>query len=192
MSENDKKLNCDSSDCDNESCNRRKAAKGYWKLTALIILFAVVLFLRANVFVIVTVVGDSMANSFSQGDVLIVNRLKAAEVARYDVVVAKAADMNVIKRVVGLPGETVHIVDGEVFIDGVKLQEEYAGFTERTGVAGEPYVLGANEYFLMGDNRSGSGDSRDFGAVKRDDISGIAALRVLPIWNFQIIEKDGP
>lgn len=175
-----------------DECNRRKAMNGYKNLAALVILFVVVLFFRANVFDVVTVVGDSMANSFSQGDVLVINKLNTVEISRYDVVVAKAAEIKVIKRVIGMPGETVQIVNGVVLIDGKELQKEYAVLTERAGIAGDPYVLGVDEYFLLGDNRSGSCDSRDFGAVKRNNISGVAALRVLPISDFQIIGMEGP
>lgn len=126
---------------------------------------------RIYVLDVVAVAGDSMKDSFLNGDVLLV-RPQASGIERYDVVVAKVEGQRIIKRVIALPGESIQIVGGEVLVDGEKLAGEYAFFTERSGLANEPFILGDDEYFLMGDNRSGSFDSRDFGPVKGDELSG--------------------
>ena len=86
-----------------------------------------------------------------------------------------------IKRVIGLPGETISIVDGDVFVDGIALEGEYAFITADGGVASTPYTLGDDEYFLMGDNRSGSADSRMYGAFDDDSIKGVVTYRLFPL-----------
>lgn len=158
--------------------NKRDAIKGYKKLAVLGIVLFAVLFLRSNVVGFVTVVGDSMSAAYSQGDFLVVKKFHIAEIERFDVVTAEVERLDVVKRVIGLPGETVWIADGKVFIDGSELHGRHGIYTERAGVASEPYVLGEDEYFLMGDNRSGSYDSRDFGAVKLGEISGVVVYRL--------------
>lgn len=81
------------------------------------------------------------------------------------------------KRVVGLPGETVQIKDGRVYIDGVRLIEDNDfDFIDDAGLAGEPFILESNEYFVLGDNRNSSEDSRNgnIGAVLKDTMVGKA------------------
>ena len=78
-----------------------------------------------------------------------------------------------IKRIIGLPGETVEIDGEDIYIDGEVLEEDY-GKTDITfpGIAEDPVVLGDDEYFVLGDNRGISKDSRSFGAVKKENIGG--------------------
>ena len=88
-----------------------------------------------------------------------------------------------IKRVIGLPGETVQIIDGYVYINGEKLDESYGSDVMNTaGIAQDPIVLGPDEYFVLGDNRNNSEDSRyaAVGNIKRSDITGRAWLRIWP------------
>lgn len=85
-----------------------------------------------------------------------------------------------VKRVIGLPGETIKIKWGEVFIDGVPLQESYIQEKDDRTIA--PFLVPDNAYFVMGDNRDGSSDSRDWGAVPLENIVGSAWLRYWP-WN---------
>lgn len=90
-----------------------------------------------------------------------------------------------IKRIIGLPGETVEIRDGEIYINGENLKEDYGSTpTDYAGIAEEPVVLGEDEYFVLGDNRAGSKDSRDIGPVKRENIDGKAVLRIYPFSKF--------
>lgn len=125
--------------------------------------------------------GDSMSPAMKNGDVVLVNRLiyNARKPGRGDVIAFKPnGNENAhysIKRIVGLPGETVQIEDGKVYIDGEELTEDiFVSDIESAGIAEEPIELGEDEYFVLGDNHTGSDDSRmaDVGNVKREDIYG--------------------
>lgn len=125
--------------------------------------------------------GDSMRPALQNGDIVLVNRLvyNASKPKRGDVIAFKPnGNENAhysIKRVVGLPGETVQIKDGTIYIDGEEHVENiYAFEIESPGIAEEPVKLGEGEYFVMGDNHTSSDDSRmaDVGNVKREDIYG--------------------
>lgn len=165
--------------------DKRDAVKGYQKLTALVFLFAALLLFRINVFDVVTVAGHSMDDYLLEGDVLIIRKFDMEEIDRYDIVVAKTGKQKVIKRVIGLPWDTVQIADGVVLINGEVVDEEFNFFTDYEGLSKEPFVLGEDEYFLLGDNRAASWDSRDFGAVSQAQLLGVAAMRILPLWRIQ-------
>ena len=97
-----------------------------------------------------------------------------------------------IKRVIGLPGETVEIWKGEVYIDGQRLPgDDSYGKIEDPGLAAEPVLLGEDEYFVLGDNRNDSIDSREpeVGAVRREDILGRAVFRVWPLTEFGFLSR---
>lgn len=174
------------SDCIADS-DKRDAIKGFKKLAAIIILFVVIVILQTYVASVVTVVGDSMSSTLTEGDLLVIQKFGTSDIERFDVVIAEIPGQTIIKRVIGLPGETIRIMDGKVFVDGEELRGEFEIYTEDAGIANELFTLGADEYFLMGDNRSGSYDSRSFGAVKLEQITGIAVVRILPIWEFKIL-----
>lgn len=161
-------------------CDQREVLKGYKKLALLLILFVAVSLFRTYAFDIATVYGSSMEPSFFQGDILLV-RSSSSDIERHDVVVAKALGKKVIKRVVAMPGEMVQIVNGKVLVNGKELCGQYAFYTEETGVAGEPFLLGKDEYFLLGDNRGASADSRVFGSVGEDDIKGVVVFQFWPL-----------
>jgi len=128
--------------------------------------------------------GASMEPSFYTAERVIVDRLTMVlgGPARGDVVVLDApnADELLIKRVIGLPGETITIRDGRVYVDGEFLEESYVReFCTYRSCNGE-WELGPDEYFVLGDNRSHSLDSHSFGPVPRAAIKGIARVRYWP------------
>ena len=137
----------------------------------------------------VSTVGDSMNPVLKNGDIVLVNHFKydASAPKRGDIIVFKPNGNehlhSSIKRIVGLPGEVVQIVDGVVYIDGEALEEKYkvTGATE-AGLASEEIVLAGDEFFVLGDNRESSEDSRadDVGNVKRSEIEGKVWFRVAP------------
>lgn len=137
--------------------------------------------------------GDSMVTTLSDGDNLIINKFiyHFQEPQRYDIIVFPfkyASHTYYIKRVIGLPGETVRIDNnGNIFINGEQLVESY-GTEVMTdpGLAANEFTLGKDEYFVLGDNRNKSVDSRDpsVGAVKKSTIIGKAWLRIYPFSKF--------
>ena len=115
---------------------------------------------------------------------------------RYDIVVFPyrlEENTYYIKRIIGLPGETVQIVDGYVYINGVQLDEHYGNeIMEKPGIAAEPVTLGEDEYFVLGDNRNNSQDSRtaSVGVIHRDEILGRAWVRIWPLSDFGVIKHE--
>ena len=128
----------------------------------------------------VTVSGNSMQPVLKNGDVVLMNRLDL-------VVFSRGGGENNIKRVIGLPGETVQIEGGVIYIDGAALEaEDGLGQVELAGLARDPVTLGNDEYFLLGDNRESSEDSRfsNVGNVKKEQIQGKAWVRISPVTAF--------
>ena len=121
--------------------------------------------------------GTSMTPTLHDDDKVLINVFHnlISEPQRFDVVVARHDDELWIKRVIGLPGETIQIKDGQILIDGETYQED-GGFPaiENAGVAETRVTLGNGEYFVLGDNRNNSEDSRyaDMGNVKKRNIIG--------------------
>ena len=125
--------------------------------------------------------GDSMRPELKNGDVVLVNRLvyNAMTPKRGDIIAFKPNGREnahyYIKRIVGLPGETVQIKDGKVYINGKEQKKDiFVSEIEKPGVAQDEITLGENEYFVLGDQASSSNDSRmaDIGNVKRSEIYG--------------------
>ena len=124
--------------------------------------------------------GRSMEPTLHDGNNLIVDKLsyRFRDPKRYEIIVFPykyEENTYYIKRIIGLPGETVQVKDGEVYIDGELLGEDYgAEPMEDAGIAAEPIQLGDDEYFVLGDNRNNSEDSRyaDIGMVKKRYIAG--------------------
>lgn len=144
----------------------------------------------------VRISGNSMQPLLDPGDVVLVNRLAydLAAPSRFDVVVFEREDhQKNVKRVVGLPGETVQIRGGVLYIDNQPLEgEEGLEQVSIAGLAELPIHLGEDEYFLLGDNRDSSEDSRfsNIGNVKREQIKGRVWLRILPVLNLKLITSS--
>ncbi len=139
-----------------------------------------------------TVHGHSMENTLQDGDNLWIDKLsyQFGDPKRFDIVVFpyQGQDVYYIKRVIGLPGEKVQITpDGNILINDEVLMESYGReIIADSGTASEPRVLGEDEYFVLGDNRNDSRDSRwaDVGDINKKDIIGKAVLRLSPFKKF--------
>lgn len=143
------------------------------------------------------VLGSSMEPKLSSEDNLIVDKIsyRFHEPERFDIIVFPYHYENntyYIKRIIGMPGETVQIDgEGNILIDGEVLEENYGKeVIQSPGRAYEEITLGDDEYFVMGDNRNNSTDSRDpsVGNIKRDEIIGRAWLRIWPLDKFGLIK----
>lgn len=134
------------------------------------------------------VIGDSMENALKDKDSILINKLAYHRhlPSRYDVVVFPYnKDTYFVKRVIGLPGETVQIINSAIYINGKILYEPFGKesmdeYTE--GIAKDKILLGNDEYFVLGDNRNNSMDSRnkEVGPIKKADILGKAEFRIYP------------
>ena len=142
----------------------------------------------------VRMAGQSMTPQLLGEDVVLMDRLTYdfTDPARFDIVVFEREDhKSNVKRVIGLPGEVVQIIDNLVYINDEPLEAEN-GLNQvvLAGIAENPVTLGEDEYFLLGDNRDGSEDSRfvNIGNVKREQIRGKVWLRLLPLIDIGLVE----
>lgn len=145
------------------------------------------------------VMGSSMEPTLNDGDNLIVDKISYhfEEPQRYDIIVFPfryKEKTYYIKRIIGLPGETVYIDEnGAIYIDGEILNESYGKeIIADPGRAFEPITLGEDEYFVMGDNRNNSSDSRDpvVGNIHRDELIGKAWMRIWPFDKIGMIKHQ--
>jgi len=155
---------------------------------------AILIALQINVFVgqATRVEGQSMEPSLHTNQRLVVEKLsyRFHGPKRFDVVVLKVASQAnelLIKRVIGLPGETVEVKDGKVYIDGRPLDEPFLAGDTRPGRHGRVVVPPLHVY-VMGDNRDHSNDSRSFGPVPIDNIVGRAWISYWPLEDLGPIE----
>ena len=171
-----------------------------WVLTFVVAVLIVLPF-RAFAFEMIRVEGQSMDNTLADGEILLVSKLdytsvwfsfpwqdnsskeKAARITaggdpeRFDVVICRypgRGDTNFVKRVVGLPGDTVEIRSGYLYINNKKYDEPYIPDEYRSGYLNSygPYTVPDDSYFVLGDHRNNSNDSRSQGALPRDMIIG--------------------
>ena len=164
-------------------------------LMVLVVVFAVVTFIGQRI----EVVGSSMYPTFEDKDNLLVDKFsyRFHDPERFDIVIFPyryEPNNKYIKRIIGLPGETVYIDDkGTIYINGEVLEENYGyEVIKDPGRAYEPITLGEDEYFLLGDNRNNSMDSRDpnVGNLTFDELIGKAFMRVYPLKKMGMIKHQ--
>ncbi|MBE6153949.1 MAG: signal peptidase I [Firmicutes bacterium] len=154
------------------------------ELIPYIIIVIVVILIRSFIVTPVKVNGASMYPTLDGGEIMILNKL--GKIDRFDIVVLSVDnDDNVIKRVIGMPGETIEIENNHIYINEEKIEDKYGyGKTYNT----DKITLKEDEYFVLGDNRAISLDSRVFGPVKKKDISGTASLVLYPFNKIGIVK----
>lgn len=143
--------------------------------------------------------GSSMETTLSDKDNLIVDKIsyRFHEPERFDIIVFPfqyEKNTYYIKRIIGLPGETIRIdVKGNIYVDGEILEEDYGReVIAYAGRAGQEIQLADDEYFVLGDNRNNSSDSRDpsVGNIKREDIIGRAWVRIWPLSKIGVLQHQ--
>lgn len=162
-------------------------SKLFWFL---VILFIIVFLFRNLVMEQVQVGGQSMESTLQDGDILLVEKrtYEKNNPERYDIIVLNTEGNSMwgqqyVKRIIGLPGETIQIKKGKVWIDGKELKEPFDfEEIEDGGLATEKIELEEDEYFVLGDNRNNSKDSRhlEIGTVNLKQIKGKVWMRVYP------------
>jgi len=142
-----------------------------------IIILLIVFLVRTFIITPVRVDGDSMKKTLYDGDILLLYKL--GSINRNDIIVLNESydDEVIIKRVIGLPGETVEIKHNKIYVNDEEYEDEFA-FGETTDYS--KIELGEDEYFILGDNRIISKDSRTFGSIKEKEIMGKIVYRLFP------------
>ena len=186
-----------------------------WILT-IVVAIAIALPIRAFGFELVRVDGESMDNTLANGEIMFVTKYdyastwlsfpwqddepkeKATRITtggnprRFDVVICRypgRGDTNFVKRVVGIPGDTIEIRDGYLYVNGDRYEEPYVDDEYRSGRLNTfgPYTVPEGEYFVMGDHRNNSNDSRYIGPLDRDMIIGHAMQVLYPFSSWRPI-----
>lgn len=150
-----------------------------------IVIVVVVVLIRTFIITPVRVDGDSMKNTLKNGDILLLYKLSSID--RFDIIVLDEEKDNekIIKRVIGLPGETVAIKKGKIYINDKVIDDDYA-YGETSDY--NKVTLRDDEYFILGDNRLISKDSRYFGPIKDNEIKGKIVFRLFPFTKIGTVQ----
>lgn len=166
-------------DVNNEEDSKIK--KFFKELLPYVIIIIVVIFVKNYIIAPVQVKGDSMYSTLLDGDIMILNRLqyKRYGVERFDIVVIENRGTYIIKRLIGLPGDTVEIKDNVLYVNDKEYEEYYL---DKGTITNDLIVAVPDDsYFVLGDNREESMDSRILGFISEEDIQGIAELTIFPL-----------
>lgn len=180
--------------------NKKEVIDLFWlTIKYLILAVAAAVVIRGFLLIPVPVVGNSMETTLSQNDMVLMERI--TEVKRFDVVVFRlSSGTTYIKRVIGMPGDTLRYEDDQLYINDQPISELFLKETVKNDkmknhftndfsladLTGEA-ALGPGSYFVMGDNRRNSKDSRSFGAITAADIIGKARLVYYPVKHWRVI-----
>lgn len=187
-----------------EKTGRKKKEKKSMPIALQLVLLVVMVVVLRNVMGTVLVKGSSMEPNFNHGDLVFINKLSTSVGSPDygDVVICKLEEgsgyENIIKRVIGLPGDEIDIVENEddedvydLYVNGEYIEEDFLGEPMMTdGNIEYPFEVPENSYFVMGDNRNESLDSRreSVGAIHKDDLMGKVVLRLYPFSDFGLID----
>ncbi len=192
---------------ENEISNERKATSVIGSIGKAIyslietILVALVLAIVLYLFIMTPheVVGNSMHPTYKNGEFLMANKItyRVSEPKRGDVIIFKFSDtQDFIKRIIGTPGDELLIKDGLIYINGDLLDE--SAYLESSVITnggsylheGQTITVPDNEYFVCGDNRTNSSDSREFGPIKKEKIKGKAWIVYYPFSEFRVVKHE--
>lgn len=170
-----------------EKMNKKIKTKEY---ATYFIIIAFIILIRSFVVTPVMVNGTSMYPTLHDNDIMILSKIYYTfnNIKRFDIIVVDHNNEKLIKRVIALPGETVEIKNNKLYINNKIVKQDFLPSDLEDIDFSEKEVISDNCYFVMGDNRRDSLDSRYFGCVDRKDILGVANLVVFPFKNFGIKE----
>ncbi|MEW9501325.1 signal peptidase I [Jeotgalibacillus marinus] len=170
----------------------------WWEWTkALVIAISIAAVIRFFLFTPIVVDGLSMMPTLQNGDRMVVNKVnyKLSPPERFDVIVFHAPEQrDYIKRVIGLPGDKITLIDDQLYINDEPMDEPYLdGYKEELsgGVLTEDFTLEQvpdGELFVMGDNRRYSKDSRDIGTVEIEEVIGNTSLVFWPLQEIRVVD----
>lgn len=149
-----------------------------------ILIIVVILLIRTYIVTPIRVNGTSMYPTLKQNEIMILNKIGLKSgIDRFDIVVVKTDNNRIIKRVIGLPGESVMYEDGKLYINGKYVEDSYS-LSETKDF--DNIFLKEDEYFVLGDNREVSKDSRMIGPVKKEQILGKTRLVIFPFTKIRM------
>ena len=150
-----------------------------------IVIVVVVVLIRTFIITPVIVVGDSMYPTLDDGQILLLNKIdyKFNDIERFDIVVIKLEKNEIIKRIIGLPGETVEYRNNVLYINGHEIENEYNFETDDFTLKSicNCSKIPDGKYLVLGDNRTVSSDSRIIGLIDEKDIKGKTTISLWPI-----------
>ncbi len=153
------------------------------ELLPYIIIILVVIIIRTFIFTPVVVNGPSMMDTLHNGDVMILDKIgmKLGGIKRFDIVVIQTGKTKIIKRVIGLPGETISYQDNKLYINGKEVSDNHSN---EITYDFEEVKIPDGEYYVLGDNRTDSVDSRILGTIPKNEILGHATFIIYPFNRF--------
>ncbi len=153
--------------------------KFFKSLLPYVLILVAVILIRTFIVTPIKVNGKSMYPTLNGNEIMILNKIniKFKDINRFDIVVLKGTDGYLIKRVIGLPGESITCKDDNIYINGKKLKDKYG-----KGSTGdiELITIPKDSYYVMGDNRDNSMDSRYIGPINKKEIEGITNFALYP------------
>lgn len=165
-----------------EEIEKNKKKNYFRELLPYFIIILVVIFIKVFIVSPIRVNGESMDSTLHDGDIMLLDEVsyRFSDIQRFDIVVIHREDEYLIKRVIGLPGEKIKYVDGKLYVNGKYVKEDFKHKKTNDFSA----IINEENYFVMGDNRTNSTDSRGFGTVSRDQILGKTSLTIFPFSRF--------
>ena len=155
------------------------------KIAPYLIIIIVVILIKSYIVTPILVDGDSMYPTLHNNDFMILNKLsyKTGKIRKSDIVVIDINNKRIIKRVIALPGETIEVKDNILYINGKEIKENYLAKDIETSDI-DLLEIPKNTYYVLGDNRSNSTDSRILGPIDKKQIMGKAIFTLFPFSNF--------
>ena len=150
-----------------------------------VLIIVIVILIKTYLYAPIMVKGESMYPTLHNKDIMILDKIKYkySSIERFDIVVIRNDGKNIIKRVIGLPGDSVDYIDSNLYINGKMYVEKYLDSDVKTLLNGADFEVDNipdDYYFVLGDNREVSKDSRSVGLINKKDIEGKATITIFP------------